>query len=38
MMTFKTGMKTSCLVSTDIEQAVDNSTNYVEIESEISAK
>ena len=27
-MAFKTGMETSYLVSTDVEQAVDNSTNY----------
>ena len=38
MMTFKTSMKTSYLVATDAEQAVDNSTNYTEMESEISAK
>ena len=38
MMTFKTSMKTSYLVETDAEQAVDNSTNYTEMESEISAK
>ena len=37
-MTFKTSMKTSCLVSTDVEQAVDNSTNYTEMESEILEK
>ena len=28
MMTFKTSMETSWFVSTDVEQAVDNSTNY----------
>ena len=38
MMTFKTSMKTSYLVATDAEQAVDNSTNYTEMESEILAK
>ncbi|RMX56759.1 hypothetical protein pdam_00022245 [Pocillopora damicornis] len=32
MMTFKTSMKTSYLVATDAEQAVDNSTNYTEME------
>ena len=37
-MTFKTSMKTSSLASTDVEQAVDNSTNYTEMESEISVK
>ena len=38
IMTFKTSMKTSYLVSTDVEQAVDNSTNYTEMESEILEK
>ena len=38
MMTFKTSMKTSYLVATDAEQAPDNSANYTEMESEISAK
>ena len=37
-MTFKTDMKTSSLVSTDVEQAVENSSNYTEMEDEISAK
>ena len=37
-MTFKTDMKTSSLVSTDVEQAVDNSSNYTEMEDKISAK
>ena len=37
-MTFKTDMKTSSLVSTDVEQAVDNSSNYTEMEDEISVK
>ena len=38
IMTFKTSMKTSYLVSTDVEQAVDNSTNYTEMEIEILEK
>ena len=38
IMTFKTDMKTSSLVSTDVEQAVENSSNYTEMEDEISAK
>ena len=38
IMTFKTDMKTSSLVSTDVEQAVDNSSNYTEMEDEIWAK
>ena len=37
-MAFKTSMETSYLVSTEVEQAVDNSTNYTEMESEILAK
>ena len=35
MMTFKTSMKTSYLVATDVEQAVDNCTNHMEMENDI---
>ena len=35
MMTFKTSMKTSYLVATDVEQAVDNCTNHMEMENNI---